>query len=100
MTLPCSIVRSLPPHVSDMAAELLRIHSGRDPDAFLAVRKPGIWVAAALHASFMLHPRWTMASVEPMTLGELSEMLGVSSASISARSRQLRRGVRLRPMLR
>jgi hypothetical protein len=91
---------ALPTHISDVAAELLRIHSGRDPHGFLAVRKPGIWVAAALHASFMLHPRWARASVEPMTLSELSELFGVSPASISARSGQLRAGVSLRPLLR
>lgn len=91
---------ALPAHIGDVAIELLRRHAGRDPDGFLGVRKPGIWVAAALHASFMLHPRWTLAVVPPMTLDELSEIFGVSTASISARSGQLRRGVRLQPMLR
>ncbi|MGH7446782.1 MAG: hypothetical protein ACRELT_04440 [Longimicrobiales bacterium] len=90
---------ALPEHIFANAAELLRLYSQRAPDEFLRVRKPGIWVAAALHASFMLQPPSPFIPLPHVTIGERADTFGVSPASVSARSAELRRGIRVRSLL-
>ncbi|MEX1181993.1 MAG: hypothetical protein WEF86_02080 [Gemmatimonadota bacterium] len=93
-------VPALPVSIADTAEDLLRRFAGSDPETFMGVRRLELWAAAAVHASYMLHPYWMHYPLKPMTLADLSEMWSVSSASISKRSGQLREGVRLRPLLR
>jgi hypothetical protein len=65
----------------------------RYPDEFLAVRRPELWLAATVHAAFRLHPGEVRRG--GLTLQDLADICGVSVASISKRSRQLREGVRV-----
>jgi hypothetical protein len=85
----------LPETVIDLTATLIQNFCLAEPDEFLAVRRPELWLAAGVHAAFMLHPRALLYPLKPLTLQELADLCGVSVASISKRSRQLREGVRV-----
>jgi hypothetical protein len=85
----------LPDSVVGLAADLLQRFCLDQPDEFLAVRKPDLWLAAGVHAAFMLHPYMLLYPLKPLTLQELAELCGVSVASISKRSRQLRQGIKV-----
>ena len=82
----------VPPHTFDIAPMMLQRHARRAPDAFLAVRRHGIWVAAALHAACVLQPHGSFLPRPHLTLEELAAMFDVSAASVSSRSAKLRRG--------
>ncbi|CAN5879476.1 hypothetical protein BH23GEM9_BH23GEM9_08800 [soil metagenome] len=83
----------LPDSVVGLAAELVLHYCLDFPDEFLAVRKPELWLAATVHAAFRLHPGEVRRHA--LTLQDLADICGVSVASISKRSRQLREGVRV-----
>jgi hypothetical protein len=85
----------LPDSVVGLAADLLQRFCLDQPDEFMAVRKPELWLAAGVHAAFMLHPYMLLYPLKPLTLHELAELSGVSVASISKRSRQLREGIKV-----
>lgn len=85
----------LPDTVVGLAADLIQRFCLAQPDEFLGVRKPVLWLAAGVHAAFMLHPHMLLYPLKPLTLQELAELSGVSVASISKRSRQLREGIKV-----
>jgi hypothetical protein len=93
-------IPALPRHIIETAVMLLHRIANTDADEFLRARNPAVWAAAALHASFVLHPRWSYHPLSPLTLKALSQLFDVSARSIGARSRQLRDGVTLHPLLR
>jgi hypothetical protein len=86
----------LPESVIDLTATLIQKFCLAEPAEFLAVRKPELWLAAGVHAAFMLHPYALLYPLKPLTLEELADLCGVSVASISKRSRQLREGVKVK----
>jgi hypothetical protein len=79
----------LPPQTFDTAGKLLAHTASRSPDSFLSVRKPGIWVAAALHAAGMVFSR-SSRPLPHLTIEELAAMFDVSPASVSGKSVELR----------
>ena len=83
----------LPATVVGLGADLIQRFCLAEPDEFLTVRKPELWLAAGIHAAFMLHPHLLLHPLKPLTLQELADLTGVSVASISKRSRQLRQGI-------
>jgi hypothetical protein len=83
----------LPDSVAGLAVELVLHYCLEYPDEFLAVRRPELWLAATVHAAFRLHPGEVRR--DGLTLQDLADICGVSVASISKRSRQLREGVRV-----
>jgi hypothetical protein len=83
----------LPDSVVELASGLVQHYCLDYPDEFLAVRRPELWLAAAVHAAFRLHPGEVRRL--GLTLQDLADICGVSVASISKRSRQLREGVRV-----
>ncbi len=85
----------LPDSVVALAADLLQRFCLDQPDEFMAVRRPELWLAAGVHAAFTLHPYTLLYPLKPMTLHELADLCGVSVASISKRSRQLREGIKV-----
>ncbi len=85
----------LPDSVAGLAADLIQRFCLDQPDEFLGVRRPELWLAAGVHAAFMLHPYLLLYPLKPLTLQELAELWGVSVASISKRSRQLRQGIKV-----
>jgi hypothetical protein len=85
----------LPDSVVDLTAELIQRYCLAEPDEFLAVRKPELWLAAGVHAAFMLHPYTSLHPHKPLALHELAEVCGVSTGSIAKRSGQLRRAVKV-----
>jgi hypothetical protein len=84
----------LPEYVAASSRDLLMFHAQRDPDSFLGVRKHEIWIAAAIHAAFMIQPRSPFLPLPHISLEELARIFGVSTASVSSRSAELRRGLR------
>lgn len=94
MLVVASEAEDLPEELMKEAIRLTIGYAAADPDAFLAGYKPGIVAAAAVHAAGLaLSTPWS--GWRP-TLEDLAEMWGVSPASISKRSVEIRRLV-LRP---
>lgn len=85
----------LPDDIVDIAADLISRFIESRPDEFIRARSDALWLAAAVHAAYMLYPRSLLYPDRPLTLADLAELSGMSSAAISTRSRQLREGVRL-----
>jgi hypothetical protein len=85
----------IPDSVVGLAAELIQRFCLEQPEEFLGVRKPELWLAAGVHAAFMLHPHGVLYPLKPLTLQELADLCDISVASISKRSGQLRQGVRV-----
>lgn len=84
----------LPPDLIDGAVDVLHDYAAAHPEGFLRGRKPEILVAAALHSAGMLFFPWH--GWRP-TIAELADRFGVSEASISSRSREIRDHVQGRP---
>jgi hypothetical protein len=84
--------RRFPDPILAGATKLLDLFGRRAPIELLSARKPQVWAAAALHASSMMFVPYLPGHA---TLEDLAKMWNVSPASVSARSLQLREGVRL-----
>ncbi len=74
------------PPVLELALELLTVYAGERPDALLRAHGPHTFAAGALHAALLWDSFWTRAPSAATVAG----WFDVSSASVSARSRELR----------